>query len=623
VSGRALPATTGDERLRGVSVAGLVLVPVLVGVLLAWGLSAPVQNLGRVPAAVVNDDSPVTVNGQTVPLGRELAGTLIGGPAGTGGALDPGADATATPQDLQPNFSWVLTNDDDAAAGLADGTYAAVVTIPPTFSAYGTSISGPAAQAVTATVHVQTTPATAFLDPAVTDVVVQAALRTLNTQLTERYLTNVYQGFNQISSSIGQASQGADQVASGASSVSSGADQLSSGAGQLSTGLNSLDSGATSLASGLGRLDSSVQALPGQTSQLARGSAEVAAGVDAEAAALDRATRELSGVVSTLCQTPGRLCDRGTALLSRLQSASSDIDRLARGADAVAVGNRRLSQSMPALVAGIGQSASGADQVASGAGTSASAGRSLASGAAKLASGAGQVDTGAAQLASGLDQAVQQIPTYTDDDISTLSSVVAQPTVARVDLPPTGTQSIPLFAVVALWVGTAVVALAHRSVARSRLLTGSSSAALAWRAVWPVIAFGTVAGLLVAVPLVPSMDVGLVAGVDFALGCALVGAVFGVVNHGLAALMGGVGRAISVVVAVLALVVGTSSTSPAEIQAAAALAPTGPARTLLLALIGVGPGWGAAIALAVWALVGLGLAFAGTARRRSGAAALA
>ena len=73
MDGRTLTATSGEERLGGLAVAGLLLVPVLVGVLLAWGLSAPVQHLDRVTAAVVNDDAPVTLSGQTVPLGRQLA----------------------------------------------------------------------------------------------------------------------------------------------------------------------------------------------------------------------------------------------------------------------------------------------------------------------------------------------------------------------------------------------------------------------------------------------------------------------------------------------------------------------------------------------------------------------
>ena len=37
------------------------------------------DRLGRVQAAIVNDDQPVTLNGQTVPLGRQLTAGLVEG----------------------------------------------------------------------------------------------------------------------------------------------------------------------------------------------------------------------------------------------------------------------------------------------------------------------------------------------------------------------------------------------------------------------------------------------------------------------------------------------------------------------------------------------------------------
>ena len=80
------------------------------------------------------------MNGQTVPLGRQFAAGLIAGtddadPASASAAAD-GADGASAPDaatDGTPaasNFDWVLTNADEASAGLGSGRYAAVVTIP-------------------------------------------------------------------------------------------------------------------------------------------------------------------------------------------------------------------------------------------------------------------------------------------------------------------------------------------------------------------------------------------------------------------------------------------------------------------------------------------------------------
>ena len=108
-----------SKRVTWLTIAGILLVPLVIGGLLVWALWNPTERLGDVKAAVVNLDQPVTVNGQTVPLGRQLSAGLLDG--------------------KNDNFSWVLTDEKDAASGLADGSYVSVVTIPKDFSKAATS----------------------------------------------------------------------------------------------------------------------------------------------------------------------------------------------------------------------------------------------------------------------------------------------------------------------------------------------------------------------------------------------------------------------------------------------------------------------------------------------------
>jgi len=660
VTRAAFDAEAGAERWRAGAVLGVVLVPLLVAGLLGWALATPYQDLERVTAAVVNADDPVQVNGQTVPLGREFAGQLIGGQAGTGAAQDPGSDATASPAPAGPNFTWVLTNEQDAHAGLDDGTYAAIVRIPPSFSADATSLSGPPADAVAATVHIVTTPATAFLDPALTDVVVEAAVTSLNAELTARYLGNLYDGFNQIQASIAQAADDAGELASGADSLAAGADQLAegadgvaegaddaaagasrlaAGAARLEEGLDALAGGAASLAAGLGELRSSVQGLPGETARLAAGAAEVAAGLDAEAAAVAGAVDAFAALVDDLCARPAQPgCARGTELVATLRGAQADVAALAAGANQVAAGNASLAAGMPGLVGGVDSAAAGGTGVADGARDSAAGGESLtegadalaegadslaegadevADGAGSLADGAAQVDEGAGDLADGLQSAAGQIPTYSTSDISTLSSVGARPVETALTAPPDGVVSVPLFAAVGLWVGGIVIALARRAVPARWLMTAAPTAWVAGRAIRPVAALGALQGLAVGAVLAPFVDVGMRERVGLVGACLLVGVAFAAVNHGLAAALGGIGRTLAVAIGVVALAVGTSSTVPSALEGAATVAPTEPGRRLLLASLGIGTGWGAFTALVVFTLAGLALATAGVARRRT------
>ena len=97
-----LSAVLHPERARSggrpgwLSIVGIVLVPLLVGGLLVWALWQPDQRLDRIQAAVVNQDEPVTVDGQTVPLGRQLAAALVT----SSGTTTAGASSqtAATPQ---------------------------------------------------------------------------------------------------------------------------------------------------------------------------------------------------------------------------------------------------------------------------------------------------------------------------------------------------------------------------------------------------------------------------------------------------------------------------------------------------------------------------------------------
>lgn len=650
---RTFSATSGSERLGRWTIAGLVVVPLVVGGILSWALTAPTTQLDRVTAAIVNDDDPITLNGQTVPLGREFAAGLIAGeapstddapppttPSPTGQADTAAAAAPAQPaessdaDDGVPDFTWILTNADDAASGLRSGRYAAVVTIPSDFSASATSFSGPASDARQAVIEVATTPASAFLDPALTAAVTQAATASLNRQLISQYLGQVYDGFNQINASIGQAASGAESLASGAASLADGtasladgAAALATGAEQLAAGLGPLDAGAATLSAGLGELSAAVQSLPGETAALARGANGVAAAIDAAASAVSGATARMAAVVAEVCRLPdpGPVCDRARAALARLESADDQVARLAAGADAVAAGNDALAAAMPGLVSGVDASATGAAELAAGAAEADAGAAGLALGADELASGAQQADAGAAQLsdgatqlADGLAEAVDEIPTYTDDDIATLSTVVSQPVLAEQDAVTPGVPTAPLFTVLALWLGGLAIALARQAVPSRLLLTAATSWSIAWRSMLPTAALGAAQGSVAGIVVLGSVTVDALAGLAFAGSSILIGAVFAIANQGLAAAFGGAGRLVALGIALIALSAGLSSTVPPILASVAALLPTAPAATLLRAALTSDPGaaWASLAFLAVVIASSALLVYAGVASRR-------
>uniref|UniRef100_UPI0013005422 YhgE/Pip domain-containing protein n=1 Tax=Desertihabitans aurantiacus TaxID=2282477 RepID=UPI0013005422 len=235
------------DRSRGVtwwSLVGLVLVPVIVAAGFLWATWGSDDRLDRVQAAVVNLDEGTEVNGQRVPLGRQLAAGLV--------------------DSEEENFTWTLTDSEDAESGLASGRYAAVVTIPENFSEAATSYGGDAAEAEQAEIDVRTSEVTGIADGAIGQTVGNVAVATLNTELTKTYLDNIYLGFNDIADQFGTVADGAGDLADGAEELADGTEQSAEGAGQLSDGLSQLGTAGGELASG------------GQ--ELASGAAQLAAG---------------------------------------------------------------------------------------------------------------------------------------------------------------------------------------------------------------------------------------------------------------------------------------------------------------------------------------------------------
>ncbi|MFC5995480.1 YhgE/Pip family protein [Pseudonocardia hispaniensis] len=439
---------------------GLIFVPLLVAGLLAWAFWSPLQRDGAATAAVVNNDQPVTVNGQIVPLGRELAGELA--------ARDDG-------------YTWVLTSADDARTGLADGSYAAAVTIPEDFSAKATSTAADQPMdAQRAVVRIETSRNAGLVDPVASNAVAGATLAALNRQVVQTYLENVYVGFSELHTTLGEAADGAGQLAEGAGRLAGGATALSDGSGALVVGLGQLSdgagrvaTGADELASGAGRLSSSVSqlsagaaelaagterlvtgsaqladgldkaaadtaALPALTAQLAEGARQVAAGnrqmadtvaplADRVIAAVDAlpsgtaAAQQISelaarcaanGGQAGFCADLARAADRAAASAgaidgerAKIRSAATEVKAsvaaLAGGAERVADGNAQLAANAKDLVGGLAGAAAGARELNTGVERVNTGAHQLASGADQLGSGAAALATGAGQLATG------------------------------------------------------------------------------------------------------------------------------------------------------------------------------------------------------------------------------
>ncbi|MRH27854.1 DUF3533 domain-containing protein [Microbacterium sp. SYP-A9085] len=416
------------------TLAGVVLLPVLIGGILTAALYNPAERLDAMSAAIVNADQPVTVDGRTVPLGRQLTAGLV-----------KGSDAVPS------NLDWTISNARDAKAGLADGTYQAVVTIPEGFSAAavspGKELAGTDVPAQQATIHVQTAPDARVIDDAITAQVTQAAASVLGSSLSSTTLQNVFVSFTTLGDQLGTAADGAATWADGARTTADGARSLADGVRQLSTGAGSLAEGADGIASGvttlsagasgwaagahkaaegLGTWADGARTLAGTTTQLAGSLSTIADGLsqtpqipqqvvdaahrlaankDTVSASMTDLTQKLAAAAAD-CSTQGgsaQLCATLTQLSTGAQTSLPQVTAVVDNADVMAQAVDGLSR-LPQAARGLSQISGGMTQVAGGMTGLAGGATDAAAGVARLAGGASSLSGGAARAAAGASQ---------------------------------------------------------------------------------------------------------------------------------------------------------------------------------------------------------------------------
>ncbi|MEV8267185.1 YhgE/Pip domain-containing protein [Microbacterium sp. NPDC076911] len=313
-----LPLERSQSRspITWLTLIGVLLLPVIIGGILISALYNPTERLDNLNAAIVNNDEPVDVDGQLVPLGRQLTAGLV-----------EGSDS------LDSNLTWTLSNTDDAEAGLADGTYAAVITIPENFSAAALS-TRPGETPEQATIDVTTPPDSLIVDDAITAQVATAAASLMGSELSTVYLENVFLGFTTLGEQLGEAAGGAEELADGATSAAEGTVSLADGVDQLASGATELSAGASEISSGIGELS-------GAAGDLASGAGEISSGI-------------------------GQLSSGAAELSDGADEISDGTSGIATGAAGLAAGTTEAAEGLDSWAAGAHASAGGAEQLAEG-----------------------------------------------------------------------------------------------------------------------------------------------------------------------------------------------------------------------------------------------------------------
>lgn len=237
------------KRFRGLlprlALVFILLIPMLYGCIYLAGNWDPYGKLDNVPVALVNKDVPTEFNGEEMHAGQDFIDSMHD--AGT--------------------FKFIDATEQEAADGLADGTFYMTITVPSTFSV--NLISADTVDPKRAEIMLRRNDANGFVIGTITKSAQSTIEQAIDETAVKSYFEAVFANLDTIRGSLQDASDGADQLAEGLATAKDGSgqlkdgalaavdgvDQLNTGAATLSSGLGTARDGASSLASGLGDLD--------------------------------------------------------------------------------------------------------------------------------------------------------------------------------------------------------------------------------------------------------------------------------------------------------------------------------------------------------------------------------
>lgn len=351
----------------------VIIIPTIYTTLFLGSMWDPYGNTDHLPVAVVNKDQPVSYQGKTLNIGKELTEQLA--------------------EDESLDFHFV----DSAAArrGLKDGTYYMVITIPENFSANAATLTD--AKPEQMELLYDTNPGTNYIASKMSETAVNKIQSSVREEVTRTYAQAVFDQILEVGDGMSQAADGSGKLQDGAAQLENGNNTISENLKVLADSSLTFRSGSTVLTEGLQQYTEGVAAIRDGSLALDDGAAQLENGMEQLA---DRAPALTEGVQ--------QLSDGADALKAGIGSAESGIDSLSAGAASVDASMEELNQGLSQL------NASAADLP--------SYASALDDAAVQLKQGADTLNTGSSRLLAGAETLQQS----TDQLNNGLQSIVGE-----------------------------------------------------------------------------------------------------------------------------------------------------------------------------------------------------
>jgi putative membrane protein len=450
----------GSWMLR-LALGGVLLIPLIFGGLLVWAYWNPLGNTGNLPAAIVNEDVAVDVDGQTIAAGQSLMDQVV----------------------ADQQLDWTVTDNADAEEGLNSGRYYLILKVPSDFSAEIASLDTKSPRQ--ANLEVVTNDATNYLVGAFAEDSVREIEGQASQNLQFEFLDHVYSamgaleeeeqeilnGADKLADAAGEAADDAETVASGAAKVADGNKKAAEIGQQISEEAKKVPEAAEQIADVADTVATDSQNIETSASEVDKQLAEAESKLeDAGETALAEAVADARSAFEASVLTPTK------DLATVTRSAADDAKKVAASSQQVVTNSEDASKKLTEL----------ADESAK-----------VSNGATELADDlSNELAPGAEKLSEGLNRAAAKVPPVTDAQKSSFTEVLAEPIkVTDTRWNPVnllGEGFAPYFLPLALYVGAMLLLLLIAPL-NERILHLGRPIRAALQSYAPLVFFGAIA----------------------------------------------------------------------------------------------------------------------------------
>lgn len=319
-----------------ISVIAITFIPILYAAIFDKSVWDPYGRAQYLPVAVVNEDQPVDLMGQTINVGEQVVDNLK----------------------TNDSLKWEFVSAEEAQKGMEDLKYYMIITLPKDFSKDAASIINdePKQMEITYTTNgslnyiaeeISEIGATE-LETQVREQVVKAYVQAIDTAGQKMLVSlksaadgseQIYSGVGELQTGLNEYTTGVAQATSGASQLSSGLDDLASNVGPLKTGVSQLDSGANQLSTALTEINTATAPYESHMNTITASLGTLSTGVQELSTALNDFESSLSPDAQTSLnqeiQNLQNELQNITTNTSQLDDISADAQKVSQDATAV------------------------------------------------------------------------------------------------------------------------------------------------------------------------------------------------------------------------------------------------------------------------------------------------